>query len=57
MPRWYHRLLAWVLSPFRIMVKECAWCRKFTGFKLHGTGVTSGMCMKCYEREERKLVL
>jgi len=45
----FNRILAAVLSPFNVMVKECAWCpnRRILGFVRGGKGITSGMCKKC----------
>ena len=43
------RLLAFVLAPLNIMVRECGWCpnKRILGFVRGGKGITTGMCKKC----------
>jgi hypothetical protein len=45
------QVLASILHPFHIMVRQCGWCNKLLGFKLHGTGVTTGLCKSCHKKE------
>ena len=51
------KLLAFVLTPLNIMVKECAWCqnRRILGFKRGGKGITSGICQKCSDLLKREV--
>lgn len=49
------KLLSYCLWPFNIIVKECPWCHKLTGFKKGGRGCTGGMCHRCYLREMAKV--
>lgn len=48
----YYIKLAWILSPFNIMVRECSWCKRFLGFKRGGRGITSGICKICLKEWE-----
>lgn len=50
--RYFTSLLSQCLASFNVMVVECAWCKKFRGFKKGvGGGVTSGICKKCLANE------
>jgi hypothetical protein len=46
------KLLASVLAPLNIMVRECGWCKKVLGFKRGGKGITTGMCKRCRNKLE-----
>ncbi len=48
------KTLAFILRPFNIAVRQCGWCKRILGFKRHVTGVTTGMCRACYNREVAK---
>lgn len=44
------RLLAFIIQPLNIMVRQCGWCNRLLGFRKGGKGVTSGMCEACAVR-------
>jgi hypothetical protein len=52
---WYAKLLSYFVWPFNVMVKECPWCGRLTGFKKGHRGCTGGMCHRCYLREMAKV--